>query len=145
MTKTQIFEFMAKNPGFHLATAEGDQPRVRGMLLFKADENGIVFHTGTHKEMYNQIVANPKVELCFNNLPDGVQVRVTGKLDIVEDKVVKDEILNHPSRVFLKGWIASMPSKDELYKHFKVFRLKNGKAVVWTMPTNLEPKKVIAL
>ena len=43
MTANDIFELIGKNPVFHLATMDGDQPRVRGMLLFRADKNGIVF------------------------------------------------------------------------------------------------------
>lgn len=40
MTKNEIYTFMNSNPVFHLATVENDQPRVRGMLLFRADEKG---------------------------------------------------------------------------------------------------------
>jgi len=49
MTKEQIFEVMNGNLGFHLATVENGEPRVRGMMLYKADETGIVFHTGDFK------------------------------------------------------------------------------------------------
>ena len=34
MTKEELFQIMNKNPVFRLATMDGDQPRVRGMLLF---------------------------------------------------------------------------------------------------------------
>jgi len=47
MTKQEVFEAISKSPAFYLATLDGDQPRVRGMMLYKADENGIIFHTGT--------------------------------------------------------------------------------------------------
>jgi len=38
----------------------------------KEYENGIVFHTGSMKDLYTQITANPKAELCF--FSKGVQV-----------------------------------------------------------------------
>jgi uncharacterized pyridoxamine 5'-phosphate oxidase family protein len=46
MNKQEMLELMRSNPAFYLATVDGDQPRVRGMLLYKADENGLVFHSG---------------------------------------------------------------------------------------------------
>jgi pyridoxamine 5'-phosphate oxidase len=144
MNKKEIFDLISANPGFHLATVEGDQPRCRGMFLFRADENGIIFHSATMKAVHHQIVANPKVELCFNDYKNGVQARVSGKLEIVEDNALKDEICAHPSRQFLKPWRESGKLSD-FYKTFKVYRLKGGKAVVWTMATNFAPKEEIDL
>lgn len=144
MNKKEILEFINANPAFHLATVEGDQPRCRGMLLFRADENGILFHSGTMKAVHHQIEKNPKVELCFNDLPKGVQVRVAGKLEIVEDKALKDEIAAHPTREFVRQWKAKGLFKD-FYNEFKVYRLKGGRAVVWTMATNFAPKEEVAL
>jgi pyridoxamine 5'-phosphate oxidase len=144
MNKKEIFELINANPAFHLATVEGDQPRCRGMFLFRADENGIVFHSGSMKDVHRQITANPKVELCFNDYKNGVQVRVTGQLEMIEDKALMDEIYAHPSRGFLKQWRENGPMKD-FYHTFKVYRLKGGKAVWWTIATNFAPKEEVAL
>ena len=144
MNKTEIFELLNNNPAFHLATNEGDQPRVRAMLLYKADESGIVFHTGAFKDVYKQIVNNPKVELCFYDSKNNIQIRVKGELEIVEDNNFKDEIANHPSRQFLKPWRES-GSLQDFYNSFKVFRLKNGSALVWTFASNFAPKEEIQL
>lgn len=144
MNKTEILELINKNPAFHLATVEGDQPHCRGMFLYRADENGIVFHTGTMKDLYSQISKNPKAELCFNDLQNGVQVRVSGTLEDIDDKAVKDEVAAHPTREFIRKWQAAGIFKD-FYKEFKVYRLKHGRAVVWTMATNFAPKEYIEL
>lgn len=144
MNKQEMFEMMNANPGFHLATVEGDQPRCRGMFLFSADESGIIFHSGAMKDVHRQILKNPKAELCFNDFKNGVQVRVSGELEIVEDNALKDRICAHPSRVFLKPWRESGELKD-FYRQFIVYRLKGGKAVAWTMATNFAPKEVVAL
>lgn len=144
MNKTEIFEMIRVNPGFHLATVEGDQPHCRGMFLYRADENGIVFHTGSMKDVYRQITANPKAELCFNDYKNGVQVRVSGKLELVEDNALKDEIAAHPTREFIRQWRANGLFKD-FYNEFKVYRLKGGKAVCWTMATNFAPKQEVVL
>lgn len=144
MTKQEIIEFINQNPVIFLATAEGSQPRVRGMMLYKADESGIVFHSGTMKDVYRQVVNNPKVELCFNDFKKGVQVRVSGELEIVDDNNLKDEICEHPTRQFLKAWRES-GSLADFYNTFVVFRLKSGKATTWTMETNFAPKEYIQL
>ena len=101
---------MGNNPGFHLATIDGDFPRVRGMFLFRADSNGIIFHTGAFKDLYSQVLACPNVELCFNE--QNTQVRVSGCLEIIDDNALKDEIVNHPSRAFLQGWRNSMAAEE---------------------------------
>jgi pyridoxamine 5'-phosphate oxidase len=139
-----MFELMRANPAFHLATVEGDQPRCRGMFLYRADENGIVFHSGGMKTVHHQIIANPKVELCFNDFKKGVQVRVAGSLQIVDDKALMEEIYAHPSRQFLKPWREAGPLKD-FYTTFKVYRLAGGKAVWWTAASNFAPREEIAL
>lgn len=41
MNEKEMYALMNANPAFHLATVEGDQPRVRGMFLYRADENGL--------------------------------------------------------------------------------------------------------
>lgn len=144
MTRQEIFELINNNPVLYLATVEGDQPRVRGMLLYKADESGIVFHSGTMKDVYRQIVNNPKVELCFNDFKRNIQVRVSGELEIIDDNNLKDEICEHPTRQFLRAWRES-GSLQDFYKAFVVFRLKGGKATTWTLETNFAPKEYIQL
>jgi len=144
MTGQEIFALMNNNPAFFLATVEGDQPRVRGMLLYKADEEGIVFHTGTMKDVYKQIMNNQKVELCFNDFGKGIQVRVRGSLKLVDDNALKDEISKHPTRQFVKDWKESGALED-FYHTFVVFRLRNGLATIWTMETNFAPKEEIIL
>ena len=54
MTKEQIFELIngMQNPVMYVATSENGQPHVRGILLYSADENGIVFHTGKFKALH---------------------------------------------------------------------------------------------
>jgi pyridoxamine 5'-phosphate oxidase len=145
MTREEIFETMQSNPAFHLATAEGDQPHVRGMLLYKADQKGIIFHTGTIKDLYSQIENNPKAELCFNDYKKGLQIRVRGTLTEIKDTVLKDEITAHPTRAFLREWKNSGELSD-FYNSFAVFCLKAGEATTWTMAENfVYPKTVVKL
>ncbi len=139
MTKEEVFELLNQNPVFYLATVEKDQPRVRGMLLFRADENGIIFHTASSKDVYAQISENPKAEMSF--FGNGVQVRVTGVLEEVFDDKLKTEIYTHPSRQFLRDWKANGIGDEML----RIFVLKNGVAVRCTMEDNFKEKEFIQL
>lgn len=138
MLKEELYQIMNENPVFHLATMDGEQPRVRGMLLFRADDQGIIFHTASTKDVYQQIMKNPKVELCFQG--QGIQVRVTGVLEQVDDENLRTEIFEHPTRKFLQAW-----KEQGIDGLLQIFRLKNGKAVTWTMETNFDEKKLIQL
>src|SRR4030065_1697266 len=102
MNKNEVFEFLDTNPVFHLATIEGNKPRVRGLLLYKADENGIIFHTGKMKDLHKQLTKNPHVEMCFNNgnFENLIQIRVSGTVELIEDLELKKEIVQ--KREFLK-------------------------------------------
>ena len=138
MTAQEILKLMNENPRFHLATMDGDQPRVRGLLLYRADENGIIFHTASTKDMFAQIQKNPKAEMCF--FGNGVQVRVTGVLEQVFDEDLKAEIYAHPTRKFLQAW------KDNgLENLLQIFVMKHATAVTWTMETNFAKKQHIKI
>lgn len=138
MTKEEMYALMNANLGFYLATADGDQPRVRGMMLFRADDNGIVFHTASTKDVFRQITANPKAELCWN--ADGVQIRVTGRLEVVNDPALREEIFAHPTRKFLQAWKDN--GIDDL---LQVLVMRNCEATTWTMATNFAPKETVRL
>ncbi|MBI5641130.1 MAG: pyridoxamine 5'-phosphate oxidase family protein [Nitrospirae bacterium] len=140
MNKKEIFEFLNANPVFHLATVEGDRPRVRGMLMYKADENGIVFHTGKMRDLHKQLAENPKVEMSFNNGSDEdlIQIRVSGAVELVEDLELKKEIVQE--REFLKPFVQQMG-----YEPLAVYRLKNGTASIWALKKNLAPKELVKL
>lgn len=138
MTSKEILKLVNENPAFHLATVDGDQPRVRGMLLFRADENGFIFHTASTKDVFRQMKENPKAEMCFSC--GGTQIRVTGVMEQVFDEGLRAEIFAHPSRKFLQAWVAN--GIDNL---LQVFIMKDCSAVTWTMETNFEPKKTIEL
>jgi pyridoxamine 5'-phosphate oxidase len=136
MTKEEIIGFVNANPTCYLATVEGNIPHVRAMGMYKADERGILFQTGTIKGMYRELVKNPKIELCFNGGEN--IVRISGTAEFLEDQGLKEEILK--ARPFLKPLVNAQG-----YDVIKVFRVANAVATVWTMATNLEPMEFIKL
>ena len=138
MTKQEIFEFVTKSPVFALATAQDNRPHVRYMMLYRADENGIIFSTGCDKDVHKQLTENPQVELCFLNQETNMQVRIEGTVEMLEDLELKKQIVaDFP---FLKEWIDS-----EGYDVLITYALKNARAAIWTMETNFQPKQYIQL
>ena len=138
MTKKEVLEFVAKNPVCSLATIDGNQPRVRMIMLFRADENGIMFVTGRQKDLYAQLQANPAVEMCFFNADEGRQVRIEGAVEMLDDLELKKKVVE--KFTFLKPVVESRG-----YDVLICYRLKATQATAWTMETNLEPKIYIPL
>jgi pyridoxamine 5'-phosphate oxidase len=138
MTKEEILEFATKNPVCCLATIDGNQPRVRTIMLYKADEDGIIFCTGRDKAVHKQLQANPAAELCFYNAEQGLQVRIEGVVEMLDDLELKKKIVE--AFPFLKPWVESQG-----YEVMICYRLNNARAVTWTMETNFDPKKYIQL
>ena len=124
MDKKDILEFITKNPVAYLATAEGDTPHVRAMGTFHADEKGIIFSMQSYKDVYKQLLANPKAELCYH--AGSIQIRVVGKLEPVKDQTLKKEILE--KRPFYKPGV-----EKEGWDYVGAFILKNGRATVLDM------------
>lgn len=141
MTKQEIFEKLKAHPVFQVATIDGDQPRVRTVLLYRADENGIIFHTAAIKDLFKQVKKNNKAELCF--VCDGLQIRISGTLDIVQDDALKDEIVASPSRAFMKPWLQDQ--LQDYHTAMQVFNMKHGIATTWTFQTNFAEKEYIEL
>jgi len=138
MYASEIFDFMRANPGCHLATTEGDQPRVRGMLLYRVDEQGMVFHTGTTKALWRQILSNPKVEVAFLDPQTHHQVRVEGLAEPVSDEALKAQIVRERP--------ALQPIVDALgLERIGVFRVKPLRAAQWSLETNLQRTRWIPL
>jgi len=136
MTKQEIIDFINKNQVCALATTDGLRPYLRQMMTFRADNDGIIFHTGDFKDVYKQLLSNPNVELCFN--ADNMQLRVSGTAVLLDDIILKDEII--VKRKFLNSIIEKYG-----YESIKVFRVRTMSATVWTMATNLSGKTYIDL
>jgi pyridoxamine 5'-phosphate oxidase len=137
MTKAEILNLIQNNRTCFMATVEGKKPHVRGIMIVDADENGIIIQTWKIKDIYRQLTNNPEVELCFNDFKAGVQVRVSGRVELIEDLSLKQKVV--AERPFMKPTVDSKG-----YDVVAMYRLK-GKATVWTGATNFAPKTYIDL
>ena len=77
----KVCQFLKDCGTYYLATADGDQPRVRPFGTIHIFEGRLYIQTGKKKDVSKQIAANPKVEICA--FMDGRWLRVSGTL--VED------------------------------------------------------------
>ena len=74
-------QFLKEAGVYYLATAEGDQPRVRPFGTANIFEGKLYIQTGKVKEVSKQIHANPKAEICA--FKDGKWLRIA--CELVED------------------------------------------------------------
>jgi general stress protein 26 len=89
----------------HLATIDGDRPRVRPVSPVKTE--GFTVYVANLR-MYHktaEIAANPRVELCY--LSDGHdQVRIEGVAEVVADRDVLQEIWD--ANPLLRNYLGSI-------------------------------------
>lgn len=117
----------------YLATAEGDQPKVRPVTLLYFDKKFWIT-TGTDNAKVNQIKANPKMEFCLLIEEQKKQgyIRAAGLAKIVQDKKIKEKIAKNcdffssyfkspddPNYTLLEMQVADIEylRPDELYAH----------------------------
>ena len=75
----EVYDFLKSARTYYLATAEGDQPRVRPFGTAHVFEGKLYFQTGLVKDVAKQMAANPKVEIACAK-PDGHWLRYTGRV-----------------------------------------------------------------
>jgi len=122
MNKNEILRFINNNPVFFLATCQGDEPRVRGMRIYQANDEGIFFNTSKDKNLYRQLKSNPSVEMCFFD-GDCTQIRIRGQAHLAGQEDYKEQMCQKTPQMrdfIMDGGIA-------------VFRLTQAKAKVWEM------------
>ncbi len=78
----RIIDFLEKNAPFYFATTDGQQAYVRPFGMVQENEGKLYFSMGTHKASYQQLLANPRFEVCTANAK-GQWIRIRG-LGVVE-------------------------------------------------------------
>jgi uncharacterized pyridoxamine 5'-phosphate oxidase family protein len=116
----EVIQFLLDNKVFFLATAEGDQPKVRPLGFVMEYDGKLCFCTNNRKDMFRQMKANPKVEICAS-APDGQVLRITGKAGFLSDRNARVKALE--LMLMLKG----MYSADDGI--FEIFCVEKAVAV----------------
>ena len=81
----RVCAFLKEAGAYYLATAEGDQPRVRPFGTAHIFEGRLYIQTGKVKPVSKQLGVNPKAEICA--FKDGTWLRVA--CELVEDDRVE--------------------------------------------------------
>jgi len=84
----EVLDFLKKAGTYYLATAEGDQPRVRPFGTAHIYDGKLYIQTAKAKPCAKQMAANPKIEICAMN--EGAWIRIAASAitdDSLEAKV----------------------------------------------------------
>lgn len=79
---------------FFIATADGDQPRVRPFGVSEIINGRLYIMTGKSKHVFEQISQNNKFEICALKPAGNEWMRVSGTLVNDDEITVKEEFLN---------------------------------------------------
>lgn len=94
MTKEEVIDLI-RDAGFgFLATAEGNQPRVRPMMPYLTEEGELLLALLPRSRTISQVKQNPLVEICFVDRKMWY-CRVAGKASLSENKDKKETIWNN--------------------------------------------------
>ena len=102
----------------HLATIDGDQPRLRPVSPVKTD--GFTVYVANLRSYHKtaEIAANPRVELCYLNA-DHNQVRITGVAEVVTDRDLLQQIWD--ANPLLRQYLGSLDNPE-----FILYRIQPG-------------------
>ena len=115
-----VCRFLEECGTYYLATADGDQPRVRPFGTVLLYEEKLYIQTGKVKNVSRQLAANPKAEICA--FKDGRWLRVSGELADDDRLEVKTAMLEkYPS-------LRAMYSPEDTNTQVLYFR--SGEAVL---------------
>ena len=79
---------------FFIATVDGDQPHVRAFGVSEIINDRLYIMTGKVKDVYKQMAANGKFEICALKKSGSEWMRLSGTLVNDETLAVKEEFLN---------------------------------------------------
>ena len=124
MDKQELVELLEDKRVVYFATVNQDgHPRVRPFSVAKVKDGKIYFFTGSFKEVYKELKANPNVEFSIQG--GGASIRVRG--------IVKFE----DSREIVNYLLDKNPGLRELYKDrmetLKVLYIEGGEVHIFEM------------
>ena len=126
----EVHDFLKGCKTYYLATAEGDQPRVRPLGTVHIYDGKLYIQTGKVKEVSKQMAANPKVEICAWNGEQWIRVQAT---------VVNDDRLEAKESM-LEAYPGLMDRYSATDDNMQVLYLKDAVA---TIASFTAPPKVI--
>lgn len=127
----EITTYLQECKTFYLATTEGDQAHVCPFGAVCEFEGKLYIVTNNQKDVYKQMKANGKVEICGMNKGTWIRVKGTVKEDTRREARVAMMDANHAS-------LSSMYNVDD--NLMTVFAFENGTATIYSFTD--EPKTI---
>lgn len=110
-----------RNVGYaYLCTAEGDQPKARPLNSFCVIDGRLCFMVGDKKDVYKQLVNNPKFEVIAMGARTE-WVRIEGTATLCEDQTPAEEFLAR-SRFLRENY-------EKMGMNLRVFSIDDGATV----------------
>jgi uncharacterized pyridoxamine 5'-phosphate oxidase family protein len=121
----EALKFLIDNQTFYIATVDGDEPKVRPFGFVMEFDQKIYFCTNNQKEVFKQLKANPKFEVCTAD-KTGLWIRLRGKAVFDNNIAAKEKVLE------------LRPSLAERYQNasnpiFEVFYVSEGEAAIFSI------------
>jgi uncharacterized pyridoxamine 5'-phosphate oxidase family protein len=118
----EVVEFLQRNPVQYLATIGRDnKAKCRPFMFCLAHEDKLWFCTNSQKDVYQDMQANPSIEVCVSS-PDYAWIRLNGTAVFEDDRAVKGACMGNP---IVKGQYGTADNPI-----FEVFYLKDAQATI---------------
>lgn len=129
----EVLQFLTGKT-FYVATVEGDKPRVRPFGFVMEFEGKLYFGTNDRKPSYQQLTANPNIEICTTDGETKEWIRISGQVVFDDRPEVKHQALETAPQ--LKKLYGSPDSPV-----FTLFYIVHGQAVFQSM-TSPTPRTI---
>lgn len=108
----EVYEFLKNCGVFYLATAQGDQPRVRPFGAIDLFEGKLYIQTGKVKIVSKQLAANPKIEI--SGMFEGKWIRLEA-VAVEDDRVEARQHMLDAYPMLKKMYAADDGNTEVLY------------------------------
>ena len=109
-------------------TNKNNEPSVRMILLKGFSEKGFVFYTNLNSPKSDDLKTNPKASMCFHWKSLQRQVRISGKVNRINDKDADLYFNSRPYESRIGAWASDqskvMDKREELLKRIEEFKKK---------------------
>lgn len=117
---SKIHDFLTEAGVFFMATADGDQPKLRPLGAHLEEDGKIIFGVGDFKAVYRQLQANPLTEIVACK-KDGHWLRYTGRVVFETDDRYADQMI--------KAFGLDMIYNEQTGNKLMTFHLEDASAV----------------
>ena len=116
-----VYEFLRACEVFFLATVDNDAPALRPFGAVMEYEGELYFSTGSYKDVYKQLTANPAIQIAALKSGTRRWIRISGMAVEVKDLSLKQMMLD--CCPVLKKHFKSI--EDERFALFKVTQMRS--------------------